>query len=133
MKKHPTDVARFQFHRFIETWTGHSDSFADLWATHNVMLRCDLLVNYGFTLFSLVGLLFAYRQMRLLSLPLLNVMVFFPVVYYLCHTAARYRHPMDPVLALLSAYALVCCTSKIIEWAKNGWHQKPRFSSTADC
>ena len=124
IKTHPADVARFQSHRVLETWTGNSDSFADIWATRSFTLRCELLMNYGLALFSLIGMLVAHRKTRLLSLPLLNVIVLFPVVYYLCHTAPRYRHPMDPVLALLSAYALVCGARKIIEWIKNGLHKK---------
>jgi 4-amino-4-deoxy-L-arabinose transferase-like glycosyltransferase len=132
IKTHPADVARFQFHRFLETWTGHNDSFTDIWAMRNFTLRCELLMNYGLALFTFVGMLIAYRKMRLLSLPLLNVIVFFPGVYYLCHTTPRYRHPMDPVLALLSAYALVCATREIIEWAKNGLPRKAGALASAN-
>jgi len=132
IKTHPADVARFQFHRFMETWTGHSDSFADIWAMRSFTLRCELLMNYGLALFTFVGMLIAYRKMRLLSLPLLNVIVFFPGVYYLCHTTPRYRHPMDPVLALLSAYALACATREIIEWTKNGLHKKAASLASAN-
>ena len=124
IKTHPADVARFQFHRVLETWTGNSDSFADIWAMRSFTLRCELLMNYGLALFTLVGMLIAHRKMRLLSLPLLNVIVLYPVVYYLCHTAPRYRHPMDPLLTLLSAYALVCGVREIIEWTKNGLKKK---------
>lgn len=128
IKSHPTDVARFQFHRFLETWTGHSDSFADIWAMRRLSLRADLLMNYSLTILTFAGLLLAYRRMRLLSLPLLNVIVFFPIVYYVCHTTARYRHPMDPVLATLSAYAIVwlvqfCCK----------WESRAADAKTAVC
>jgi hypothetical protein len=55
----------------------------------------------------LFGLLLAHRNFQLLSLPLLNVVVFFPAVYYICHTNARYRHPIDTVVVVLSAYSIV--------------------------
>lgn len=120
MRSHPADVMRFQFHRFMETWTGHGDSFADIWAMRIPLLRADLLMNYTLTIFTFLGLFLAHRKMPLQSLPLLNVIVFFPIVYYVCHTTARYRHPIDPLLAILSAYAVVCCTQTIAERLKVG-------------
>jgi hypothetical protein len=116
IKTHPADVARFQFHRFMETWTGYRDPFADIWSTGIPLLRAELLMNYSLTMFTFLGLLLAYRRIRSLSLPLLNAIVFFPIVYYVCHTGARYRHPIDPLLAILSAYAIVFCATVIREW-----------------
>jgi len=55
----------------------------------------------------LLGLAGARRSLSLASLPLLNVIVVFPVVYYVTHTTPRYRHPIDPIIVLLAAYALV--------------------------
>jgi hypothetical protein len=115
----------------METWTGNSDSFADIWAMRIFTLRCELLMNYGLALFTLIGMLIAHRKMRLLSLPLLNAIVFFPLVYYLCHSTPRQGHPMDPVLALLSAYALVCGAREIIEWTKDASHKKAGLLAAA--
>ena len=132
IRAHPADAARFQFHRFMETWTGNSDSFADIWAMRSFTLRCELLVNYGLALLTFVGILIAHRKTSFLSLPLLNVIVFFPAVYYLCHTTPRYRHPMDPVLALLSAYALVRAMRKILLWTKLRLNEKAEFLTNAN-
>jgi hypothetical protein len=30
----------------------------------------------------------------------------FPVVYYLTHASLRYRHPIDPIIMLLTAVAI---------------------------
>jgi len=119
IRTHPADVARFQFHRFLETWTGHSDSFVDIWRTRNPQLRAELLMNYALCLFTFLGLLLAHRKMPLLSLPVLNAMLFFPIVYYVCHTSPRYRHPIDPLLAILAAYAAVSCGRFISEWPRS--------------
>jgi len=105
IKSHPTEVLRFQAHRFLETWTGNSDAFTDIWNTKDLALRAELLANYSLTLLMLLGLLFAYRASPLNSLPLLNAVVIFPIPYYLCHTNPRYRHPIDPVIVLLAGYA----------------------------
>jgi 4-amino-4-deoxy-L-arabinose transferase-like glycosyltransferase len=117
IKTHPSDVARFQFHRFMETWTGYRDSFADIWSTGIPLLRAELLMNYSLTMFAFLGSLFAYRRSHSLPLPLLNTIFFFPIVYYVCHTGPRYRHPIDPLLAILSAYAIVSCAALMREWA----------------
>ena len=108
IKTHPRDEARFVFHRFFETWTGNKDSFADMWSSGVFLVRANLVLNYGLPLLTFAGLLFARRTSALLSLPLLNVIVMFPLVYYICHTTARYRHPIDPVMCLLASYASVC-------------------------
>ena len=118
IRTHPAEAARFQFHRFMETWTGYRDPFADIWSTGIPLLRAELLMNYSLTSFTFLGLLLAYRRIRALSLPLLNAIVFFPAVYYLCHTGERYRHPIDPVLAILSGYAIVSCVVVMLGWIR---------------
>jgi len=106
IKTHPSTTLRFVYHRFMETWTGFPDSFIDIWAGGELSLRASLVLNYSFTLLSLAGLLLARRRSPLLSLPLLNLMVVFPVLYYVCHTDPRYRQPIEPVMAVLTALAL---------------------------
>jgi len=107
ISSHPSDTLRFMYHGFMETWTGFGDSFTDIWAGRNTPLRIMLLFNYSFTILSLFGLLLARRALPLLSLPLLNLIVVFPAVYYVCHTDPRYRQPIEPVMVLLMAYAIV--------------------------
>jgi 4-amino-4-deoxy-L-arabinose transferase-like glycosyltransferase len=104
---HPADTLRHVYHRFMETWTGFSDSFADIWATRLLSLRATLVLNYSLTILAFVGLLLAYRTLGTRALPLLNLMAVFPVVYYVCHTDPRYRQPIEPVIAMLAAYALL--------------------------
>jgi hypothetical protein len=53
-----------------------------------------------------VGAVFAWKRKGiavLLTVPLLA----FPPVYYVTHTFPTYRHPIDPVIILLAAYAMV--------------------------
>jgi 4-amino-4-deoxy-L-arabinose transferase-like glycosyltransferase len=104
---HPSDTLRHVYHRFMETWTGFSDSFADIWATRVLSLRATLVLNYSLTILAFAGLLLAYRTLGPRALPLLNLMALFPVVYYVCHTDPRYRQPIEPVIAMLAAYALL--------------------------
>jgi uncharacterized protein (DUF2252 family) len=39
--------------------------------------------------------------------PLAIVMVVFPIVYYVTHSRVTYRHPIEPEILLLAAYAVV--------------------------
>lgn len=111
IKLHPEDVARFIFHRFLETWTGNRDSFADLWSSKLLPVRANLLVNYSLPLLTCFGLLFARRKSPQLAIPLLNAVATFPLVYYVCHTTPRYRHPLDSVICVLSGFAVVSLAS----------------------
>jgi 4-amino-4-deoxy-L-arabinose transferase-like glycosyltransferase len=104
IKSHPAQTARFQFHRFLETWTGNSDSFLDIWRTGSFALRTEVLYQYSLTLLMLLGMFFAYRRLAAQSLSLLCAIAIFPIPYYLCHTTSRYRHPIDPIIAILAAY-----------------------------
>ena len=106
IKTHPLATLGHVYHRFMETWTGFGDPFADIWATQLPFLRATLLLNYSMTILALAGLLLARRTLRLDSLPLLNLIVLFPLVYYLCHTDPRYRQPIEPVIVMLTAFAL---------------------------
>ena len=40
------------------------------------------------------------------TLPLAMCLLIFPIPYYLTHTGLRYRHPIDPIMAILTVYAL---------------------------
>jgi hypothetical protein len=113
MRTHPSDTLRHIYHRFMETWTGYGDSFADIWATRLLSLRAALVLNYSLTVLAFAGLLLAYRRLGTVALPLLNLMAVFPVVYYVCHMDPRYRQPIEPVIAMLAASALVQAVSLV--------------------
>ncbi len=36
----------------------------------------------------------------------------YPLVYYVTHTSLRYRHPIDPILILLTVVAIAASCSK---------------------
>ena len=47
-------------------------------------------------------------------LPLAVFPVCYPVIYYITHTSLRYRHPIDPLLVLLTALAVASCFHKAL-------------------
>jgi 4-amino-4-deoxy-L-arabinose transferase-like glycosyltransferase len=113
MKSHPGDVLRFEYHRVLETWTGNKDAFLDIFRIPNWQVRGNLLINYSLALLTFIGLFAARRKLDELSWPLLNTIFVFPIVYYVCHSSPRYRHPIDPVMAILSAYAVTYCAQLV--------------------
>ena len=65
-----------------------------------------LYASRFFTLLTFVGLWLAYRQ-RLPGAGLMAVsLLVYPLMYYVTHTMLRYRHPIDPIMAALTGYAL---------------------------
>jgi hypothetical protein len=61
---------------------------------------------FAVSLLAWAGLAYGFVHERRRTLPYACVVVFFPVVYYITHTFPTYRHPIEPVVILLAAYAL---------------------------
>jgi len=53
-----------------------------------------------------LGLVVTIWRKRWSGIPYAIVVVMFPLVYYVTHSVATYRHPLEPVLILLGVYAL---------------------------
>ena len=108
MRTHPSDAARFVFHRFAETWMGMWDSpLPTSGATSPLYVKSIIVWNCLFSLLALLGVLFAYRARKEAALPFAMVMLFFPLIFYVTHPAQRYRYPMDPIMQVLAVYAIV--------------------------
>lgn len=106
IKTHPAGFLNLLFDRFVDTWTALWDERADPWvsALHAGGLYvafCSLL-----SLFAFSGLLLARRADAIQTFPLSAALLLFPVTYYFTHSAVRYRHPIDPILTILSVYAV---------------------------
>ena len=111
IRSHPADMARFVFHRFTYHWLGVSDSPADLWPTAPLYFKLSIVYDAMFGLLAWLGALFALRTRNPAAYPLAIIMLVFPLVFYLTHTLVRYRHPMDPVMQILAAFAVVYVVS----------------------
>jgi len=106
IESHPSDFARFFYHRFMHTWTGSADPIRDIWSHAPLRVKVIVSHSYLFTLLALAGLVLARRADPLKSFPLIFLMAVFPVVYYVTHTTPRYRHPIDPAMCLLAVCAI---------------------------
>lgn len=113
MRTHPRDTVRFFFRRFADNWLGIWDAPADLWRRMPAFMKLTLVWNCVFSLFSFAGALFAYRAENKTALPFASVMLMFPIVFYVTHTSGRYRYPMDPIMTILTVFALAYPLSQL--------------------
>jgi hypothetical protein len=64
------------------------------------------LTGAAFSLLAFAGLALAWRfrsSLRVYAIPL----AIYPLPYYVTHADGRFRHMIDPLLAILAAYAIV--------------------------
>jgi hypothetical protein len=59
------------------------------------------------SLLSWAGMVLALRRKGLDAVPYALAMLIFPLVYYITHVFSTYRHPIEPVILVLAAYAMV--------------------------
>jgi hypothetical protein len=108
IRSHPGDYAQYVLRRVSATWTGAWEPLPDLFPywSWDKQAMFYLYVCRLFSLLAFVGLLIAYRtHLPGYELMLLTLFIF-PMVYYLTATMLRYRHPIDPIMAVLTAYAM---------------------------
>lgn len=112
VRRYPALYLRLIAKRFVFTWTG-------FWS-----LRKDYLTGESFAvphiilsvILTVTLLLGAWRAMHFSpvdSMPLLLVLASYPLVYYVAHSGAEYRHPIDPVCVTIIGYRASCWTT---EW-----------------
>jgi hypothetical protein len=56
------------------------------------------------TIFMLIGLFKTWRSDRSMAFPYLLAILSFPLVYYITHAHAEYRHPIDTIIVALAVY-----------------------------
>jgi hypothetical protein len=90
IREHPGEFLWLCARRFFRFWTTPD---ASVWLPLSFM--------------AWVGSALALWRKRLDAMPYAIVLLSFPLVYYITHTFSSYRHPTEPVMFLLAAYATV--------------------------
>ena len=88
---HPFVMLRSSFMRAPRFWVNP----LDLWQ-----------MPWMIALLALLGMLFTWRDSKLLAQCLLAVLAIYPLIYYVSQVVSRYRHPIDPVMYALAGVAL---------------------------
>jgi hypothetical protein len=93
--------------RFLQFWSGGTPHpVADFFRFRSAWFRFVLLFNLAAAVGAFAGIAALYRRRDSAAFPAAAYAVVFPCVYYLTLAIPRYRHPIDPVLLLLTAIAL---------------------------
>ena len=91
--------------RFAAFWTGLPNALQNFLATDSWLVRTLLLCAALSGIGALAGIAVLLRRRSIYAFPLAVYPIVFPFLYYITHTSLRYRHPIDPVVLLLTAIA----------------------------
>jgi 4-amino-4-deoxy-L-arabinose transferase-like glycosyltransferase len=102
VRAHPGDFLRLSGTRVARFWTGAgSEANSGIVEAHAGLT----------SLLGLLGVAALWRQSRAKALLFLLPLVVFPLPYYITHPDFRFRLLLDPLLTILSAYAVSRLTS----------------------
>jgi 4-amino-4-deoxy-L-arabinose transferase-like glycosyltransferase len=87
--------------RFFCIWTGFW-SLQLFLADHQYKFHAVLTTIL--TIFMLAGLFKAWRSDRAIAMPYILALLSFPLVHYISHPHAEYRHPIDTIIIALAVY-----------------------------
>jgi hypothetical protein len=105
MESHPGPELRLTGRKFASFWTGMDSPFKTFRETDSNLVRGILLCSFLTALGTFLGIVALWRRRSAATFPLAVFPLIFPCLYYVTHADLRYRHPIDPVLCLLTAIA----------------------------
>jgi hypothetical protein len=107
MRSHPARELQLIKTRFVAIWAGGTPApISAFLRARSKWFRWTLFFNIFLTLAGLAGIVVLYRRRSPYTFPAAVFPLIFPLAYYVTLAPPRYRHPMDPVLVLLSAISL---------------------------
>jgi len=106
IRSHPKEFVRKTSSRILDTWTAVDNSFYDRWISSLHLMGEDIFLCSIFSLLSFAGLILALRANGTDPLPLAICLILFPAPYYISLAEMRYRHPIDPLLTILTVYVV---------------------------
>jgi hypothetical protein len=113
MATHPRHEAGLIWGRFVSIWSGGTPSpISDFFSPHTAWFRYVLLFNLWVALSTLGGIVFLFGRGNPYAYPLAVYPLIYPWAFYLTLALPRYRHPIDPVLMLLTAVTLLELTGR---------------------
>lgn len=106
IRSYPAIFARLTLNRAVQFWIGLTRPTV-AWRTYpSAADHLILLSNLLAPLLGAAGAVLLIVKRHPLTTPLLALPLAYPAVYYITHASLRYRHPVDPILFLLAAWAL---------------------------
>ena len=116
MVTHPRVIAILFGKRFAAFWAGIPNPIDQFLATDSWLARGLILCATFSGIGALLGIVMLIRLHSPHTFPLAVFPIFFPFLYYITHTSLRYRHPIDPVVLLLTAIAVGALAQTPSRW-----------------
>jgi hypothetical protein len=113
IRTHPRIALELFGERFVAFWGGIANPiqvFPKAELLVQSLIVCATLSGIG----GLVGMLVLELGRNPYAFPLVVGPIVFPVIYYVTHTSVRYRHPIDPVVLLLTAIAIAALVNSLV-------------------
>lgn len=107
MALHPALELRLAGRKCSAFWTGLESPLKTFRETDSALIRAILLCDFLTVIGGLFGILALWQRRSAMTFPLAVIPVVYPCLYYVTHADLRYRHPIDPVLCLLTAIAVI--------------------------
>lgn len=107
VRTHPSLEVRLTFRRITATWLGTEHPLRDFLSADSLLVRSIFLYNAGLTFATILGTVMLFLRRYPFAIPLALVPVLFPLIYYATHSSLRYRHPIEPILLLIAAFAIL--------------------------
>jgi Dolichyl-phosphate-mannose-protein mannosyltransferase len=100
---HPALESQLVARRFVATWTGLESPWDSFLRSGSALVGASLMWNVCVSLGALLGIVVLFVRRNPFAIPVVAFPAIFPILYYATHTNLRYRHPIDPILQLLTA------------------------------
>jgi 4-amino-4-deoxy-L-arabinose transferase-like glycosyltransferase len=91
--------------RFLSFWLGSFRPLQDFPGAE-LWLQAVLVLSFLTAIGSAAGIVLLFVRRNPYAFPAAVFVVVFPLVYYVTHASLRYRHPIDPIVLILTAIAL---------------------------
>src|ERR1700683_2521884 len=88
--------------RFMEFWLGSSHPAKDFENADSMWIRMIFALNFLTAIGSVIGIVILRRARNRDVFPAAVFVVVVPLVYYITHASLRYRHPIDPIVLILT-------------------------------
>jgi hypothetical protein len=106
IEAHPRTFLKNFSDRVADTWSATYDSTVEPWIFTHHLGPADVWFCIAFSTVSIAGMALALFADWPDSLPLAMCILLFPIPYYLTRSSIRFRHPIDPFLAIFAVYAV---------------------------
>lgn len=92
--------------RFMSFWLGSFRPLQDF-ASAELWLKAVLVLSFLTGIGGAIGIVVLWRARSPYVIPTAAFILMFPLVYYITHASLRYRHPIDPIVLILTAVLLL--------------------------